>query len=319
MCHQLEVTRTHHSPALLALIPPFRPSHCHLPTSAEWGDCERKNKWVKERTKQGAVLHGHAPIGSSRAHFGFDFFLERTWEKKHAFVGVPKANSHAPESGGRGRKRWATLVDSSRLFSARTPALDRQTLWRHPVPLAYGSVPYRVISIGLASICPQLQTVTRRTRKQVQTGFSISVRSRFHTFTAPVVLRTAKVNAFTPVSLREMSSMHAQGHHLSSHSHDRVSARAFIVRLIYCIWQKCIKSTLFICNSERSEDGSLWGRRETDMHWPLPPPVARHEIFQVVKLRWSVVMCVHRVLSLIYLQTLWQKIRLCFCKTSINN
>lgn len=89
--------------------------------------------------------------------------------------------------------------------------------------------------MDLASICPQLQTVTRRTRKQVQPGFSISVHSRFHTFTAPVVLRTAKVNAFTPVPLKEMSSMHAQGHHLSSHSHDdRVSARAFIVRLIDC-------------------------------------------------------------------------------------
>lgn len=45
------------------------------------------------------------------------------------------------------------------------------------------------------------------------------------------------------------------------------------------------------------------------MHWPLPPPVARHEICQVVKLRWSVVMCAQtESCHLIYLQeTLWQK------------
>lgn len=60
------------------------------------------------------------------------------------------------------------------------------------VVAAPGTARVRVSTVSFrldfAAICPQLQTVTCRTRKQVQPGFSISVRSRFHTFTAPVVL-----------------------------------------------------------------------------------------------------------------------------------
>lgn len=82
-----------------------------------------------------------------------------------------------------------------------------------------------------------------------------------------------KVNTFTLVPLRELSSMHAQGHHLSSHSHDRVSARAFIVPsmrvlVLSIVFAKHVSKafcSLFRMQLRESEDGSLGGRRDMDM------------------------------------------------------
>lgn len=122
---------THHSSPSLQTL-----------SSAEWGDWERKAKWVKERNKQGRREECSMvtrPL-EAREHILDSTFswrgLERRNKRLLACQRRTAMHLNREDEDGKGEILWWIP-----LFSARTHALEWQTLWLHPVPLAYGSVP----------------------------------------------------------------------------------------------------------------------------------------------------------------------------------
>lgn len=55
------------------------------------------------------MLHGHSPIGSSRAHFGFDFFLEGTWGRNKRLLACQRRTAmhlNREDEEGKGEILW---------------------------------------------------------------------------------------------------------------------------------------------------------------------------------------------------------------------
>lgn len=168
------------------------------PESAEWEDWERKNKWVKERNKLGKRRERKRENARARCSMvtrplaAREHILDSTF----SWRGLGEETSVCWRAKGEQPCTWIgrTRREKVRYFGGFRSFVFSQNArpWTADDVAAPGTARVRVSTVSFrmhfASICPQLQTVSCRTCKQVQLAFSIYIRSRLDTFTAPVVV-----------------------------------------------------------------------------------------------------------------------------------
>lgn len=254
--------------------PSFQPIYNHQSNEGVKKKRKRKIKWVKERNKEGRRESARASAPWSlvcwknEIHFGFDFSW-RALVQNPAFVGVTEANNHAPKQRGRGRERWDACP--IQMWFSYFAGLLSLVLERERTPLnirraggtrvsTVDSARTRAHLLRFSWISWVAKHANRCKRVSIYGTKMNSLRFAqiSFSFLRHLLCCNVEVNVFTLVPLRELSSMHAQGHHPSSHSHDRVSARDRRTLLAFVSVTVCAFAGL-PCTQHRAKRGASDG------------------------------------------------------------